>query len=188
MKLSNNGEKTWVSCPKGNHHAVCVDAYRVGWQYSEFYDSWSYKLVLVFQTEKKISQKDTTDEGLIGKPYLISKWVTASMNERSTLRQLLESWEGEPFTEQEIQNFTVEEPDSEGPDLTDWIGKNCTIQVMPNPKNPERTVLKNIFAANEHAPHIEPVDYVRKALRDDYAPIEEKVRKTEDQIADEIPF
>lgn len=42
-----------------------------------------------------------------GKPHSVHKRVTLSLGKKATLRQLLESWRGKPFTETEASEFDV---------------------------------------------------------------------------------
>jgi len=63
-------------------------------------------------------------------PCVISKEVTLSMNEKSTLRALLTAWRGKAFTEDEAKEF----------DVTKLIGKPCMISIFhqASKSNPEK--------------------------------------------------
>jgi hypothetical protein len=53
-------------------------------------------------------------------PFSISKEFTLSMNEKATLRKMLESWRGVPFTEDEAKRF----------DVTKLLSKSCLLNVI----------------------------------------------------------
>lgn len=55
-----------------------------------------------------------------GQPYVVSGFYTNSLNEKSRLRPMLESWRGRPFTEEELDGF----------DLQNVLGKPCLLSVI----------------------------------------------------------
>jgi hypothetical protein len=60
-----------------------------------------------------------------GRPFLISKIYTASLNERATLRSDLENWRGKDLSEEEAANF----------DERRLLGKVCLLGIVYNEKN-----------------------------------------------------
>jgi hypothetical protein len=64
-------------------------------------------------------------------PCVISKEVTLSMNEKSTLRALLTGWRGKAFTDDEAKEF----------DVTKLLGKACMISIFhqASKSNPEKS-------------------------------------------------
>jgi len=103
--------------PEGIHPAVCVDVVDLGLIQSTFADEktgkpkMQHKVEIVWQSEQQMSD---------GKPYLVKKRYTLSLNEKATLRHDLESWRGKPFTDNEAQGF----------DLEKLLGANCNINVV----------------------------------------------------------
>jgi hypothetical protein len=55
-----------------------------------------------------------------GKPFMVSKFYTLSLNEKASLRKDLQSWRGKPFTEEELKGFDVEK----------LIGANCLLNIV----------------------------------------------------------
>lgn len=76
-------------CPAGTHNALCVGVYDLGKQKSAVGWPDRRKMALMFETEDKI-----TDGKLAGQPYRLSKIVSDSMNDKSTLITTLTSWLG----------------------------------------------------------------------------------------------
>ena len=64
-------------------------------------------------------------EGDGEKPYVISNMYTLSLHENSKLKELLESWRGVKFTDEEIKGF----------DLTKVVGKPCMINIIHTERN-----------------------------------------------------
>ena len=54
------------------------------------------------------------------KPTIVSKFYTASLNEKATLRRDLQSWRGKEFTTDELRGF----------DLTQILGKPCFLTIV----------------------------------------------------------
>jgi hypothetical protein len=76
-------------------------------------------------TELKCFNSDKGEQ-----PCVISKEVTLSMNEKSTLRALLTGWRGKAFTEDEAKEF----------DVAKLLGKPCMISIFhqASKSNPEK--------------------------------------------------
>lgn len=113
-----------VVCPPNNHNAVCAAFFNAGLQPG--INGWPArkKIVLVFETE------ETIDSGpLQGQPYRVSKIMTASLNEKSTLRQTLISWLGHD----PIQKVNGKRRFR----CRDLVGKPCTITVVHEEKDGE---------------------------------------------------
>jgi hypothetical protein len=58
-----------------------------------------------------------------GKPYIVSQFYTASLNEKSTLRRDLEAWRGRAFTREEL---------AAGVDTLKLIGLPCLLTLVDN--------------------------------------------------------
>lgn len=59
-------------------------------------------------------------EGEGQKPYIVHKEFTLSMNKKASLRKMLESWRGKPFTDEEAGKFNIAK----------LIGVSCMITVI----------------------------------------------------------
>lgn len=59
-------------------------------------------------------------------PYVVSKNYTLSLSDKSKLREHLESWRGQEFTQQELDGF----------DIHNILGKECTVSVV-HEKSPD---------------------------------------------------
>ena len=108
LVLTETGGK-YTPAPEGLHPAVCVDVADLGMQQTQ----WGLKhKVDVYWEIEEIKPKD-------GSPFVVRNRFTASLNEKATLRKLLEVWRGRKFTAQELRGF----------DLENLIGANCQVNV-----------------------------------------------------------
>ena len=105
--------KEWPIAPEGLHQAVCVDVWEIWTEKrpEHFGGGLVDKTRLVFQLDRE-------DED--GQRYEVMGTYTASLHEKARLRQLLESWRGRRFTDDELKGF----------DLENVIGVNCQLQVV----------------------------------------------------------
>ena len=99
--------------PQGVHQAVCVDVIDKGILEVTYAGEpkKQHKIVLSWQID------DTREDG---KPFLVSKRYTLSLNEKATLRKDLESWRGRAFTRDEEAGFDVESV----------LGANCLLNIQ----------------------------------------------------------
>lgn len=99
--------------PAGLHPAVCVDVVDLGVIEHPQYGA-RHQVEFRWQIDKK--DPDT------GRPFVVIRRFTLSLYEKSNLRPFLESWRGEPFTEDEV---------AAGVDLeAEYLGRPCYLQVM----------------------------------------------------------
>ena len=89
--------KTFEPAPAGAHAAVCVDVIDKGMLDTQF--GKKHKIDVAWQIAETRAD---------GKPFLVFKRYTLSLNEKATLRHDLESWRGKPFTPAEEAQFDVE--------------------------------------------------------------------------------
>lgn len=173
-------------CPEGLHPAVCVDVWDIwtGPKHERWGGGLQDNTRLVFQ----IDQTYTNDDGNV-RTYEASQMYTASVHEKSKLRQHLESWRGKKFTEDDINVFI------DGPGLESLVGINCQIQVIHNIKDNGDTYANIITIVPRHksSPMLEPSpDFVRKKDREkkpDSVP--ENEQEVGDQFTatdDDVPF
>jgi len=155
-------------CPAGVQQAVACDVVDLGIMDGPYGEKW--KVDIRWQTADQMSD---------GKPYLVNKRYTLSLNEKATLRHDLEAWRGRAFTEAEIEGF----------DLEKLIGVNCLLNVVHKAGSKGGT-FANVVSIMPLAKNMKPIavdaDYVRVCKRVT-TPEAEQSRDVA-PIEDEIPF
>ena len=114
VKAESKGNSDPV--PSGVHHAVCYAAIDLGTQdpgNPQFRPS--RKVMLMWELPHETIN---TESG--PKPRVISSEYTMSIGKKATLRGVLESWRGKPFSNQELESF----------DLKNILGANCQLNVV----------------------------------------------------------
>jgi hypothetical protein len=131
--------KSFKPCPAGVHDAVCAFVEDLGWEYSEIYQKESRKVVLVWEINEPMED---------GKPYMISKRYTLSLNEKAAMRKDLEGWRGQKFTDEQLKGF----------DLEVLRGKQCQLQIIHNEKDGKVYAnIQTILPKGKHSPTIHVV-------------------------------
>jgi hypothetical protein len=97
MSIIAKAGSNFTPAPAGTHAAICVDVIDRGMVETTF--GKRHKIVIVWQID------ETMDSG---KPYLVQRQYTCSLNEKATLRRDLESWRGRAFTKTELDGFELE--------------------------------------------------------------------------------
>ena len=122
MLLTDNGGKEFEQASAGNHVARCVGMIDIGTHQSEYQGKTTYarKIVLRFELPNEVM----AEGDYAGKPFLVSKFYTASLSEKANLRKDLESWRGRPFTQQELAGF----------DSKNILDKPCMVNVVHTDK------------------------------------------------------
>lgn len=105
------GEKGVI--PAGTHVARCYGVIDLGTQYSEKFGRWANKIMVQFELPA-----DLTDDG---RPAIISKKYTLSLNDKASLRKDLESWLGRPVTASE---------ERDGFALGSMLGAVCLLSIL----------------------------------------------------------
>ena len=98
---SDNFEKA----PTGTVQAVCTFIHDIGHQPGEYQGRPNVRHQIIVSWE--LSEKMTQGE-YAGKPFMVSKYYTLSLSEKSNLRKDLENWRGKAFTAEELAGFDVE--------------------------------------------------------------------------------
>lgn len=138
-----NGEKEFTKIPlpePGTTLAVCCAVWDLGLQLSNFKNEdgsnkYQHKVIIAWEIQQKI---DCPDSEYHGKPYMLNKKYTLSLNERATLRKDLESWRGTPFSKEQLDN---------GFDLELLYGINCLIGIKHEAdRNDPNKVYANVSA------------------------------------------
>lgn len=92
-----------------------------------------------------------------GKPYLVGKRYTLSLNDKSILRKDLETWRTKPFTLEQAAGF----------DLEVLVGVECGLLIIHKNGNTPGKVWANVQAVMPKLPGapLSVRDYVRKVHR-----------------------
>ena len=111
----------FLPAPEGLHIARCYAVVDLGKQFSKFYDKTLPKVLIGWELA------DTLMEN--GKPFIQYQRYTASLNEKSSLRRLLEGWRGRGFQPKELAGFS----------LKPLLGTTCylTTKRVVHPGNPQ---------------------------------------------------
>ena len=131
--VSSKGESNIEPVPEGLHAGVLVGLYDVGTQYSEKFDNSMRKLVLAFELPELPLIEVERDGEKKHLPRVVSLRLTRSLNEKSRLRALLESWRGKRLTPEEANAF----------DMARVLGIPALVQVMHEQK-PDGKVFANV--------------------------------------------
>ena len=121
-KISNTGGGDFTPAPAGIHRAVCISYVDLGHQESEFNGESKIqnKVMLMWELPDELIKTDDGD-----KPFVVSKFYTKSLHEKSTMRHDLVAWRGREFTEPELEGF----------DLDNILGKACQVNIIHESKN-----------------------------------------------------
>lgn len=140
VKADSGGAGT--QAPEGVHRAVCVGVYDVGTQPS-FDPKYKPKrrVVLVWELPDELLPD--------GRPFVVSAEYTQSLHEMARLRNVLETWRGRPFTDPELNGF----------DLIDLLGKPCQLQVQTNERG-----YANVAAVIRFAKGMQPIKETHNPL------------------------
>lgn len=105
----------FVITPEGTYIARCIKLIDTGTQTTtgQFGTKEQKKLMISWELLDGERMED-------GKPFAVSQWYTASLHEKSQLRQHLEAWRGRKFSLEELEGF----------DLTKVLGQYCMIQIV----------------------------------------------------------
>jgi len=144
--IAKDSKREYEPAPEGLHQAVCVDVVDLGIVDGNF--GPRHKVRIYWQLEVK----DET-----GKPFLVQKQYTLSLNEKANLRKDLETWRGAKFRPEELQGF----------DLEKLIGVNCQVQLIHNIRDESTYAnVQAVIGAPKGVARLHPVDYVRRQDRD----------------------
>jgi hypothetical protein len=161
---------TFEPAPGGVHQAVCVDVVDMGVLEVTYagVTKKQHKVRLVWQIEELMDD---------GKPFIVQKRYTLSLNEKATLRKDLEGWRGRSFTDAELAGF----------DLEVLVGINCLLNVVQR-KPADRTYanVEAVMPLKRGMEKLTPRGYVRVKDRDPQQPHD---REDAPPITeDDIPF
>lgn len=100
---------------EGVYEAVCSGLIDLGRQYSKQYDRVNDQIRLVWDV-----LGETVKYGDKESPRQVFSDLTVSLDEKSNMRKLLQSWRGKSFTTEELKGF----------DLRNVLGVGCQVQII----------------------------------------------------------
>lgn len=156
----------FIPCPAGNHNAVCVDVVDLGELEMTFNGHTKKKQVcrLTWQVDEVMEN---------GKPFLVSKRYTQSLDRKSNLRKDLVSWRGQDFTADELAGF----------DLENVVGKGCLVNVVHAER--EGVTYANVTGVSKlpkGMPKLKPRDYLRVKDREPQKPTPPAMDEDDDDV------
>lgn len=126
MKLTDSGGGNYEQPPVGTHVARCIKVIDLGTQKGEYQGKVTMKRQIIIGWE--LPNELMSEGELAGKPFGVSKFYTASLNEKANLRADLANWRGRDFTAQELAGF----------DAKNVLGKTCMVSLTLNDKGKTR--------------------------------------------------
>lgn len=132
--VKDNSDGDYERMNIGLHQAVCCNVIDVGLQNTP----WGNKRKIVICFEFKEKMQD-------GRPFMLSREFTASLNKKSNLSKILEGWRGREFVDKEREGF----------DLEKIVGVNCMINLIEKKK--DDNVYTNIDTLMPLMKNIEPL-------------------------------
>jgi hypothetical protein len=126
---SYGGNREFKTVPAGTHLGRLYRIVDMGTQTSEW--NGEKKIQRKVSLGWEIHGEDDSGEPLLteeGKPMAIFKNYTLSWNEAATLRQDLQAWRGQPWSDEEARRF----------DLKKLLGQWCMLNVIHKPGKDDR--------------------------------------------------
>lgn len=105
MKVKGNDGGDFQRPDPGTYLARCIKVIDLGTQTSEYQGRPNSRRQVVLVWELPAELIETGDYA--GQPFTVSKFYTASLNEKANLRHDLVNWRGRDFTEQELDGFEL---------------------------------------------------------------------------------
>lgn len=127
LKIKKKSGPSVPPMDAGTYPAVCVGIVDLGEQYSETFKKYNDKMLVIWEIPSQTIEIDGED-----KPRWLSKDFSASLNEKSNLYQILVSWRGKAFTENEL---TEDETGFMQFSVLDMLGTGCFLQVIVEEKD-----------------------------------------------------
>lgn len=127
LKIKKKSASSVPPLEAGTYPAICVGIVDLGEQYSESFKKYNDKLLIIWEIPSQTIQIDGED-----KPRWLSKDFSASLHEKSSLYQMLVSWRGKAFTENEL---TEDENGFMQFSVLDMLGTGCFLQVIVEEKD-----------------------------------------------------
>lgn len=115
-------EPSFKQIAVGAYPARCVRIIGLGTQHGEYEGKPNKAIKVIISWE--LPTELIAEGEYSGQPYMVSKFYTQSLGEKSNLRKHLASWRGRDFTKEELEGF----------DLSNIASKVCLVSVIHNVK------------------------------------------------------
>ena len=127
--IVSSDSKNFEPLPIGVVQAVCSLVVDIGTHKGEYkgVETFRKQLVIIWELNAQMERGDNA-----GKNFTCTKFYTASLDTKATLRKDLESWRGKPFTDEELRGF----------DLEILLGVNCMLNICESKKQDGSTTQK----------------------------------------------
>jgi hypothetical protein len=122
MKFTDAGNHNFEQPPIGTEVARCIKVIDIGTQKGEYQGKVTFKRQVIIGWE--LPNALMTEGEYAGKPFGVSKFYTASLNEKANLRADLANWRGRDFTPEELTGF----------EARNILGKTCMLSLTANDK------------------------------------------------------
>lgn len=126
MKWTDTGSGDFEQPPIGTHVARCVKMIDIGTQRGEYQGKATMKRQVIIGFE--LPNELMTEGDYAGKPFVVSRFYTASLSEKANLRKDLANWRGRDFTQEELLGF----------DSKNILDKACMLSLTQNDKGKTR--------------------------------------------------
>ena len=128
--------------PAGATQAVCIGVFDIGRQQDKF--GIKHQGIISFELKKEMTKGDNA-----GKRFVYNMFLTASINEKSNITKIFESWFARKFTPEEQKN---------GYDFEQFVGKQAYITFIHKAKSDGSmtAVAGSIIALPEGLPDMIP--------------------------------
>lgn len=103
LTVKETGGTNYPPIEAGTYPARCVGIIDLGLQHNDFNGRDVERVRIIWELPTESTQDDNGDV----KPRWISKPYTASLHEKAALRRDLDAWRGKPFTQEELQGFSL---------------------------------------------------------------------------------
>ncbi|CAB4178861.1 hypothetical protein UFOVP1022_15 [uncultured Caudovirales phage] len=119
-KQSSNSQSDFKLPPAGSFMARLYRIIDIGTQTTEWMGKrkMQRKIIAMFELHGEDNEGKPL-QTLEGKPLIVSKRYTLSLDEKATLRKDLEAWRGKAFTQEELDGFNLEV----------LLGKCCMVSI-----------------------------------------------------------
>lgn len=118
----SGGGGSFEQPPVGTHVARCVKVIDIGTQQGEYEGKANFRRQTIIGWE--LPNELMTEGEYKGKPFIVSRFYTASLGEKANLRKDLQNWRGRDFTPQELAGF----------DPRNILGACCMLSLTLNDK------------------------------------------------------
>lgn len=120
INVSANSSPDVELIPAGMHNAVCIALYDIGSIHSEKFNKTSRKVIFMWEFPEEPFIEWERDGQMQKMPRCLPDNYTLSLHKKAGLRNMLESWRGRPFSEQQLGGF----------DLETVLGVQAYVQIM----------------------------------------------------------